>query len=175
MSDKDQSSLTKAEKDSLKTHPDIPERIILLHDKISETSAASLFLVDEKMFHDLQKQFIAEIVEQVFEYKNLGAHLFLALQLLDEEGYKDYAAYAVLRSLNRIYQHQKDHSLGLVTDKETRYYSADYNLLLRMIDRLKLDDIANLAFQFAKKYNHLSSYKEFAEEMRTAQKNKSEN
>jgi hypothetical protein len=175
MSDKDQSSLTKAERDSLKTHPDIPERISLVEKRISEAPPGKSFLVDEQMFHALQKQFIAEIVEQVFEYKNLTGHLYLAMQLLDKEGYRDYAAYAVLRCLNLLYRHQKDHTLGTVTDKETRYYDKKYNLLLRMIDRLKLDEIADLSFQFAKKYNHLSVYKEFADEMRIAQENKSAN
>lgn len=173
--EKDESKLTKAEKDSLKTHPDIPQRIEWLEVPVKSASPGSPFLVNETKFQELKKQFTAEIVEQLFEYKNLTGHLFLALQLLDNPAYKDYAAYAVLRCLNRLYQHQRDHTLGLVTDKETRYYTKDYNLLLRMVDRLKLDDIANLAFHFAKQHQHLAAHKAFADEMRIAQKNRAEN
>jgi Zn-dependent protease with chaperone function len=172
----DDSPLTPAEKDSLKTHPDCIKRIALLEDSLKSVSAGKKFIVDEQEFHQLKKQFIAEMAEQQYRNGNLGYHLYLCLQLLQKEEYKPYAAYAVVRCLNRLYQSQKNHTLGLVTDKESRTYPADYNLVLRMLDKLRLDEIANLSFYFGKAHVQLlSAYDEFAVEMKKAENLKREN
>lgn len=172
----DDSPLTKAEKDSLRTHPDCQKRILLLEDSIRNTNGGKGFLVDEQEFNHLKKIFVAEMAEQQYRNNNLGHHLYLCLQLLQKEEYSDYAAYAVVRCLNKLYDLQKKHMLGLTVDKETRGYPADYNLVLRMLDRLRLDELANLDYYFAKKYRErLAGYNEFTNEMRKAEKIKSEN
>ena len=62
-----ESPLTLKEKDSLKTHPDCEKRISWLHDSIHVVSASSQkFLVNEKMFNQLKKDFfIANAVCQI--------------------------------------------------------------------------------------------------------------
>lgn len=172
----DDSPLTKAEKDSLKTHPDCLKRIALLQDSAQSIKPGKAFLTDEKEFNNLKKEFIAEMAEQQYRNGNLGYHLYLCLQLMQNPEYETYAAYAVVRCLNKIYTYQKTHQVGTVVGKESRTYPADYNLVLRMLDRIHLDEIANLSYYFAKKYNdRLSAYPEFAAEMRAAEKNKKEN
>jgi hypothetical protein len=90
---------------------------------------------------------------------------------MQKEEYRPYAVFTTVRTLNRLYEMQKTHKLGTVTDKESRYNKEDYNLLLRMIDRLRLEDIANLSYYFAKKYgNILTGNSEFDKELRTAEK-----
>jgi len=172
----DESTLSKVEKDSLKTHPDCIKRIVLLEDSIKATPGGKLFFTDGQVFKKLQKEFIVEMTEQRYRNGNLAYHLYMCLQLLQKPEYEHYAAYAIVRCLNKLYESQKNHALGLVTDKESRTYPADYNLILRMLDRLRLDEIAHLSFYFSRKYTEkLSAYEEFITEMKKAEKIKTQN
>jgi hypothetical protein len=172
----DDSPFTKAEKDSLRTHPDCKKRIALLEDTLKAFSNGQRFIANETYFNQLKKDFIPEIAEQAYRDDNLGLYLYLCLQMLQKQEYEHYAAYGVVRCLNRLYAEQKNHRLGAVAAKENRRYHEDYNLVLRMIDRLRLEDIASLSYYFGKKYNGaLSGFSEFAKEMRKAEQLRSSN
>jgi Zn-dependent protease with chaperone function len=172
----DESPLTQAEKDSLRTHPDCLQRIELLKDSIGNMGKGAHFLVQEQLFHKLKTDFIVEMAEQQYKNNNLGLHLYMCLQLLQKKEYEAYAAFSVVRCFNRLYEHQKKHSLGLVADKESRVYPKDYNALLRMIDKLRLEELASLAYHFGKKYaGQLSAFNDFVVQMRVAEKLKTEN
>jgi hypothetical protein len=167
----DASPLTQQEKDSLKTHPDCVTRIALLQDSIKKIPAGKKFLVDENFFYRLKKDFFPEITEQEFRNDNLTRNLYYSLLMLQNGDHISLAVYSIVRDLNILFQRQKDHKLGDI-EKEARYYPADYNLLLRMVDRLKLDEIAAISYYFCKKYeSQMIGYDGFAEEKRKAQKN----
>jgi hypothetical protein len=167
----DASPLTQKEKDSLKTHPDCTLRISLLQDSITKVPAGKKFLVDENFFYRLKRDFFPEITEQEFRNDNLTRNLYYSLLMLQNGDYTSVAIYSIARDLNILFQRQKDHKLGDI-EKETRNYSADYNLLLRMIDRLRLDEIAAISYYFCKKYeSQMAGDNRFAEEKRKAQKN----
>jgi hypothetical protein len=170
----DDSPLTKKEKDSLKTHPDCSVRIAKLKDSISMVSPGKKFIIDETIFQKLKKDFLIELTEQQFNAKNLDRNLYYSLQILQSGENTPFAVYSIARCLNTIYNSQKDHMLGIMTDKESRGLPEDYNLLLRMLDKLKLDEIANLNYNFCMKYKgELSLYEGFNEELQKAIKQKS--
>jgi Zn-dependent protease with chaperone function len=163
--DTNDSPLSKKERDSLKTHPDCSVRISMLEDAVGNAVRGKKFLVDENLFHQLKKDFFCELTEQQFKSQNLGRNLYYSLQMLQSGDNMPYAVYGVSRCLNHIYENQKNHKLGIVTDKETNVYPADYNLLLRMLDRLKLDEIININYHFSMQYKaQMSAYAEFEEE-----------
>jgi hypothetical protein len=167
----DASPLTQQEKDSLKTHPDCAIRISQLLDSVKRVPEGEKFLVDEKFFYQLKKDFFPEITEQEFKDDNLARNLYYSLLMLQNGDYTSLAVYSVARDLNILFQRQKDHKLEDI-EKETRTYPADYNLLLRMVDRWRLDEIAAVNYYFCKKYaSQMTGYNEFAEEKRQAQKN----
>jgi len=171
MTGDDLSPFTTQEKDSLKTHPDCVERIFLLQDSVKKIKAGRKFLVDEHFFYRIRKDFFAEITEQEFKNDNLTHNLYNNLLMLQNDEYTSLAVYSVVRDLNILFQRQKNHKLGDI-EKETRGYPADYNLLLRIIDRLRLDEIAAINYFFCKKYeSQMVGYEGFAEEKRKAQKN----
>jgi Zn-dependent protease with chaperone function len=170
-----ESPLTKKEKDSLKTHPDCAVRISMLDDSIRNAAPGSKFLVDESLFRQLKKDFFIELTEEQFKSLNLGRNLYYSLQMLQSGENIPYAVFAVSRCLNHIYDHQKNHKLGIVTDKETRGYATDYNLLLRMLDRLRLDEIANINYHFSMQYKaQMSGYAGFNEEWNKIVKQKAQ-
>ena len=167
----DASPLTQKEKDSLKTHPDCSLRISLLKDSIAKTPAGKNFLVDENLFHRLKKDFFPEITEQEFRNDNLTRNLYNSLLMLQSNDYTSLAVYSIVRDLNILFQRQKDHKLGDI-EKESRTYPADYNLLLRMVDRLKLDEIASINYYLCKQYEgQMTNESKFKEEKLKAQKN----
>ncbi len=79
------------------------------------------------------------------------------------------AVYTVARDLNIAYDSQKDHRLGDWFTAERRGLSPDYNLLLRLLKRLRLEEIAALNYNFCKRYEaQMTGYAGFEKEMEKA-------
>lgn len=167
----DETGLTKAEADSLKTHPDCSKRIAMLEDSIKASGGdRDFFLVDENRFQQLKKDFLVEMTEQCFRDNNLSRNLYYSLLLLQSEEHRAFAIYSVARCLNRIYLCQKEHTLGLAIDVEHKSRREDYNLLLRMLRKIRLDEIASMNYQFCSKHREsMKGYKPFEDEGRKAQ------
>lgn len=169
----DESTLTQKEKDSLKTHPDCSIRIALLDDSIKKVSSPGKkkFIVNENMFNRLKKEFIIEITEQNYKSKNLSRNLYYGLLLLQNEVEVPMAVYSIARCLNLAYEYTKNHRFGTMIDAESKVYPADYNLLLRMLNRIRLEEIAALNYYFCASYlTAMKDYEGFTEEMMKAQK-----
>lgn len=170
MGEDDGSGLTKKEKDSLKTHPDCAIRITLLADSMKLVKGKN-FLVDEKAFNKLKEDFIAEMAELSYDYESLSRNLYFGLQLLQEEKYKPLGILTVVRALNLIYEKQKEHKIGLVVSVESKYFPEDYNLLLRLLNRIRLDEIAALSYYFGARHQAtMHGYEGFEEELNKAKK-----
>lgn len=170
--DENDSPLSSKEKDSLKTHPDCTRRISLLHDSLQAISVkGEKFLVNEKLFMQLKKDFFIEMTEQCYRDKNLSRNLYYSLLLLQSQENIPIAVYSVSRCLNQIYDYQNDHKLGSKIDTENKTYPGEYNNLLRMLGRLRLDEIANLNYNFCKQYvSQMKGYEGFEEQMNKAKK-----
>ena len=79
------------------------------------------------------------------------------------------AIYSIARGLNLAWESQKNHTLGLLFTAESRGLPEDYNLWLRMLTRLSLDEIAALNYYFCKQYKEqMNGYAGFEEEMNKA-------
>jgi Zn-dependent protease with chaperone function len=173
--DESSSPLTKKEKDSLKTHPACATRIKLLEDSLATVASPNRkkFIVDEKMFNQLKKDFYIEMMEENYKEKNLSRNLYYSLLLLQQKESMPLAIYSIARDLNDVYENQKNHKLGTLIDAENRNYSEDYNLLLRMLNRLRLDEVAELTNRFCSQYEvMMKGYEGFDKEMTKArQKN----
>lgn len=166
------SGLTQKEKDSVKTHPDCLKRIALLKDSALAINGKD-FLVDQQLFGKLKQDFIPEILEDIFRNKNISLNLYLSLQMLQEGRNIPLAVYSVARDLNMLYKHQKEHQIGLITETESRFFSEEYNLLLRMLYRLRLSEIAELNAAFCSFYQEqMKGYDGFDDEMKKALQNK---
>jgi Zn-dependent protease with chaperone function len=171
----DDSPLTKKERDSLKTHPDCAVRVFHLEDSILKTRQGENFIMNKTLFGQLKKDFFVEMAEQQFKSNNLSRNLYYSLQMLQSGENTSYAMFAIARDLNIIYESQKNHKLGVITDKETRGYPTDYNILLRMIDRLRLEEIANINYNFCMEHkSEMSVYTGFNDEFNKAVKQKSQ-
>lgn len=143
----------KKEEDSLKTHPDCMVRISQLEPLLAKYPGnGKTFLVDSVYFHQLHHDLYYEIMEGCYRNDQLGRNLYYALLLLGKEQDNKTAIYTIVRAWNDVYLNQKVHKLGLKVDTEDKTYPSTYNNLLRMIGRIKLDEILALNTAFCKKY-----------------------
>jgi hypothetical protein len=166
----DDSPLSRNEKDSLKTHPDCTKRMGMLADSVSAYPGKK-FLVDEKTFNQLKKDFAVEIAEQAYRANNLSRNLYYSLLMLQQQENMSWAIYSVARCLNKIYECQRDHQLGTMVDTESKGYPDDYNALLRLLNRVRLDEVAALSIHFCEKYGkQMEGDEAFAREKSKAQK-----
>ncbi len=168
----DNSSLTTKEKDSLKTHPDCSQRIKMLTDYISPANTTGKkFIANEELFKKLRKDFFLEITEECYRNKSLSRNLYYNLLMLQEGENKPTAIYSIVRCLNEMYEKQKVHKLGLSIDTENKNYPEDYNLLLRMLGKLRLAELAELSNAFCGKYYpEAKGNTDFEMEMKKARK-----
>jgi len=166
------SGLSAKERDSLKTHPNCTRRISLLESSVMNISGKE-FQVDEQLFNQLKRDLIPEIIEEVFRSGNISLNLYLCLEMLQEGKHMPLAAFSIARDLNLIYKHQKEHQLGLIIDTENRRFNESYNLLLRMIYKLRLSEIADLNTSFCTYYmDQMKNYDGFEKEFQKAKQNK---
>ena len=174
--DENESPLSQKEKDSLKTHPDCSKRILTLNDSVqSIKTQGKRFLVDENLFDKLKKDFFIEMTEQCYRDDNLSRNLYYSLLMVQANENIPVAVYSVARCLNKIYENQKKHSLGEMISGEDRKYSTDYNLLLRTLSRLRLDEITAINYHFCKQYyEQVKGYPGFKDEIKKLQEQKNQ-
>jgi Zn-dependent protease with chaperone function len=165
--DENDSPLSQKERDSLKTHPDCQKRIAWLSDSITRYPGGAKFLVNEATFHKLKKEFFPEVLEQYYRDEYLGRNLYLAMVMLEQQVNQPLAIYSIARCLNDIYDNQAAHTLGLKVGAESRFYPADYNQVLRMISKWRLQEVAEVNYHFCKKYQEeMKGYAGFDKEWR---------
>jgi Zn-dependent protease with chaperone function len=158
--------------DSFKTHPDCIVRIAALKDSVSSQAAGKAFLADENYFQKLKEELLLEMIEHTYQSDNVSRNLYYNLLLLQQQKQPNLAAYFIARDLNRLYEQQKKHKAGLLLDTENKFYAEDYNQLLRLLNRIRLDEMAQLTRSFCNRY--LSPLKEIqpvAEQINIAEKN----
>lgn len=158
--------------DSFKTHPDCAVRIAALKDSVAAQSAGNAFLVDENYFSKLKEELLLEMIEHTYQSGNVSRNIYYNLLLLQQQKQTNLAAYLIARDLNKLYEQQKNHKAGLLLDTENKFYSDDYNQLLRFLTRIRLDEMAQVTHAFCTRY--LLPLKEFqpvADQLNIAEKN----
>jgi Zn-dependent protease with chaperone function len=164
----------KKDADSLKTHPDCKNRVALLKDSVAKlvNNSKLFFTTNEVNFNKLKEQFLIEGVEYCHTNNSLSKNLYYALSMYQEGKEKAFATFSVARCLNEIYNKQKDHHVGEAVEVENKLFDKDYNLLLKMLSRMRLPEIAALNYHFCKSNLVIGqTYKDFDKEWKTAQLN----
>lgn len=136
------------DEDSLKTHPDCSQRIRALSNKAIayRQAGARLFVQSADEFKWLQGAFAEEQVRAAIESGQVSRGLYLSLNYLNADPKNAVAAALVGDCLNRMYLHQKSHTLGKYVDQPHAGFGEGYNQILRLIQNLRLNEIAALAY-----------------------------
>jgi Zn-dependent protease with chaperone function len=148
--DKEEAQESKKLEDSLKTHPDCSLRIEVLKTAIAKhnRAAGKKFLIDEATFTQLKATFDYEALEYLYELGMVSRALFNALQMHKHDPSNPYVVGFIGKCMNRIYKSQKDHELGKIVSLPSPEFDEEYNSLLRIIQNLRLSEIAALNYYF---------------------------
>jgi hypothetical protein len=136
--------------DSLKTHPDCPQRIELTKKQLEKMpqKEGSTFLQAESWFKTLQQSTPYEMVEGLYDRGYYGRSLFRTLVLLCNKREDVYLNTMVIKNLYEICQFQRSHRLRYVVDQPDREYSAEYNRFLKFINQFRVSDLEQMTFHF---------------------------
>ena len=150
------SNLTDQQKDSLKTHPDCALRIKILEPRVHSLSHfGNPFLISETKFTTLKERSRYDVVDKLLKDEHLSLCLFYSLQLFDKNQNDPWLAGTIGECLNRLYLHQKEHTLGKVVDLPNPSGDEDYNTLLQFIQEARLQDFASISHYFLNKYKEV--------------------
>jgi Zn-dependent protease with chaperone function len=160
------------ETDSLKTHPDCTLRIAALKDSVAAQPSGKPFLINEIYFQQLKNELLLEMIEHTYEANKLSLNLYYNLRLLQQQKHTSLAAYFIVRDLNKLYEQQVIHQAGLLIDRENKFFTRDYNQLLRLLNRIRLNELAQLTHSFCKRYLYpLKEFKLVEEQITITEKN----
>lgn len=153
-------------KEKYSTHPGCDKRILAIKDSITKYADTKklTFLSKETDFKKLQNQLFIESIENEFTNNNLSEYLYNCIYLISQPEYKEYATYGIVRSLNSLHKKRKDHDLRTSVDKEDTNYTKNYNLLLRMLDKVSLKELATITFYFSQKNSSICTAKKACNE-----------
>lgn len=144
------------DKDSLKTHPDVPNRIHMLNEQMKTMNYST---VDKKEFIQNKSTFDSVVLASAFEEieifnknKRYGAVTFYALSLLNQLPDNTYLYKQVCLAMNQIIAKVKDHTIQNYIPIESDDLPEGYNQFLRIIDRTSLNELQTLFKNYVNNY-----------------------
>ena len=162
------------EKDSLKTHPDCKMRIKKLTAQVQQYSknTARINIVNDSLFQQLRYQFDYEIIEYCYSSGNVSRSLYYTLQMQEFYPSDVYLITNTIRCLNKMYEAQKNHIMGKITDMPSPYQEDKYNNFLQFLNRLHLQDIVSLSYYYMLQFSQrFTSDKNFQEQEKLSRSN----
>lgn len=161
--------------DSLRTHPDCKQRMLYAGTMITDTeyNSGENFLVDSLRFFGLRHRLHTEVIEFALNYEKTSRGFFYAIEQLATDGATPSIATSISNALNKLYEAQKNHTLGKIVDlPNPSFFTKSYNQLLYFIQNASLTDLAMINYYFTasvlKKY---TGCKELAVAMATCAEN----
>lgn len=136
-------------RDSLKTHPDCPQRIALLKGYLhgNEENKKSNFLQQESLFGQISVQSKFEVIESEFFFCNYDKCLYHTFLLLIEYPDDIYLKAMIGKCFSKIYEAQKKHELNkYVHLPSADSKNTDFQGILYFIHNLRLKEIANIGY-----------------------------
>ncbi len=152
------STLTAAQKDSLKSHPDCALRKKKLQFFVDQyAKQGKTFVVNQQQFDLLIKRAKYDLIESFFKDEYISACMYFGFQLLEENPTDPWLIGTMAECFNQLYIHQKDHTLGKVAALPNPSGLKEYNVLLEFIQRARLEDFASIAHHFLDKNKGLAT------------------
>jgi hypothetical protein len=144
-----ETEIDKKLKDSLKTHPDIKQRVINVTPVADRYfKEGSILNANESEFKAWQKKFDYETVAFAYETDNISLALYYALQTIENYPGDPWLLSIIGNSLNKMYTAQKKHELNTITALPSPYREKKYDHFLQFIQNLSLSDIAAISYYF---------------------------
>lgn len=152
------------EEDSIKSHPDIPQRKAFISAGKRGTSGrvgGEKFIVSRPAFDSIRSAAAYEIIESYDANDRYAAGVYQSLILLQRQPDNPYLIRKAAFGLRDIVVAVRDHDVQNHVPIESESNGAAYNQLLRIIDRTTFDELKALYFTFLDRYSaQLTAYPE---------------
>lgn len=138
------------DKDSLKTHPDIEERILKLK---------SLDIIDNTKtigFDDVKSYVENQQIKSLLYFGNIDVALYILLEDLQEDNENDFTVIKLIESFKEIYKLKNKHQLGKKIPQSSPFTKEkNLNSLRVFIHNLEIKETRKIGYQLCLKYDKL--------------------
>jgi len=154
------------DKDSIKTHPNIPNRINMIDSQLLligySHSGKKLFVQPKATFDSIVSVSKFEIIEAYQKRKRYAAVVYYGIRLLSAYPENKYLYKNISIALNELSKAVKKHTVqNYIPIESDEDFSEGYNQLLRIIDRTTAEEFDALVKNFITQYySKISSYPE---------------
>lgn len=152
--------------DSLKTHPDCPQRIELTKKQLEllgKHPDGQAFIQEESRFENLRHWTDYEVIEGLYDRGEYGRALFRTLVLLRQNPEDAHLNAMVIKSLYELCLFQRSHQLRLVLDLPNPEFSSEYNRYLKFINQFRVSDLVKLTYHYyTDRFEQYKQTEEFA-------------
>jgi hypothetical protein len=140
-----------ADSDTAQTHPNCERRMQALIRQMQRMGRAGIELptVNKNQIEHITVLASLEIVESEYHFKKYGKAIYKALVLLNKYPDSAYLHAMVARCLYQIHQSQVRHEFGKTVELPDPRFSENYDRLLTFIHKLRLSEMANLAYYYS--------------------------
>lgn len=157
-----QKDIIELDKDSMKTHPDVPNRIKMLEDQLKAMKSSDADRLEYWQPKSTLDSIIFcsafEEIEMYNKNKRYGAVVYHSLALLNELPENTYLYKKVAVSMNQLVKKVKEHTIQNFIPIESKDLPEAYNQFLRIIDRTTDEEVLVLFKNFlSNHYSKMSS------------------
>lgn len=147
-------------KDSLNTHPDIPERISYIRQNVKQmkrSNAVAHFLISKNTFDSVKTGARYEVLESYGTNARYAAVFYHSLHMLQQEPQNAHLIKKSAYALHNLVMAVKNHTIQDHIPVESDDNSLAYNQLLRIIDRTTLEELTQLYKNYIGHYPELNN------------------
>lgn len=137
------------EGDTLKTHPNTQKRFDRLRRQLGIADPDTMQLRVGEDFTDMRRLASFEILSSHYHFREYGKALFNAFVLAELYPRNPYPHAMISKSLYQLYKAQKEHNLEDVLELPHPRFDENYNRFLSFINKLRLHELASLAYEYA--------------------------
>ena len=140
-----------ADSDTAQTHPNCEKRMLALIRQLNNLGKRNIDVERENknQIEVITQQASFEIIESDYHFKKYGKAIYKALVLLNNYPDNAYLHAMVAKCLYQLYQSQKNHKFGKVVELPDPRFSENYDRLLTFIHKIRLSEMANLAYYYS--------------------------
>jgi Zn-dependent protease with chaperone function len=148
--------------DSLKTHPNIPDRISKIAEGKSDLADVNSIIITDE-FNDVREMCLKESIFSWFTTGNLGRAFFRSAQYVHYDT-SSYSNSMISITLSHMAIALRARELGYRLSQENIEYDPNYNECLHFLNQLSSAEMAELAFNYTREAtsDELANLNEFA-------------
>lgn len=146
------------EKDSIKTHPDIENRIKKLKSSVSKASNNSV------SFEDLKAYAFKDQINTLLYFNQLDLAFYLLLEKIQQGNTSDFLITKLAQALQKTYITKSEHIFGERIPQSSPFATEkNLNALRTFLHNLEIKDVRKIGFYFCQKYANKIKSEEFTQ------------